>query len=93
MSEKELYQYKKHAELVEWDKNPNNIRYGAYLYDTPVHLIRYDRTSGEVSYLLNGSKLIYTCCDYELHSIDGSIESIRILLNSLPAEEESKVSE
>jgi hypothetical protein len=78
------------------DRNHNDLKHDAFLYDIPVRIINYDRKSGEVSYSVNGSDLVYTCYDYELHSIDGGgIESMRILLNRLPEnyDEDSKNSD
>ena len=68
------------------DKNHNYIKPDAFLYDIPLQPIKYDRTSREVSYSINGSDLVYTCYDYEPHCLDGSIEDLRLLLNSLPEE-------
>jgi hypothetical protein len=47
----------------------------------PVH---YDNLSGEVSYINEDSKLVFTCFDYELKSEKG-FDHLRAILNNLPA--------
>jgi hypothetical protein len=48
---------------------------------TPMY---YDRNSGEVSYIPENSKLVFTCFDYELFS-DSGINHLRRVLNQLPS--------
>lgn len=74
-------------ESFSMDRNRKNLKPEAKLYDIPVRLIRYDKISGQVSYKRSGSDSVYTCYDYELNHVDGGIDNLRRLLNSLPGKD------
>ena len=52
--------------------------------DLLVKPVYYDNVSGEVSYINENSKNVFTCFDYELKSEKG-LDHLRAILNNLPA--------
>ena len=61
-----------------------------YLGTALVYPVYYEKFTGEVSYIIGNSSILYTCFDYELNDL-GGVEHLRRLLNSLPKEKIDKI--
>ena len=72
------------------DDDSKKINPNAVLYNIPVYLLKYDRVSGIVSYKTIGSDRVYQCNYYELNSLEGGLEMITNILNSLPGKDDKE---
>lgn len=72
--------------MFDFNKKSESVSRVVYLYSEPVEILRYDKSSGEVSYTKDGTSLVYTCYDYELRCNQG-IDGLRTILNRAPNED------